>query len=91
MTSEANTVSLPVILSVAKLKLKLKIIYSIKHFYNFTFNLLTGRLTLRLSNRYHGSHPRNTKHDVTIYIRLKVRGPFVQTLCIENDSYMDAI
>ena len=26
-------------------------------FYNFTFNLLTGRLPLRLSNRYHGSHP----------------------------------
>ena len=22
---------------------------------------------------------------------LKVRGPFVQTLCIEKDSYMDAI
>ena len=21
----------------------------------------------------------------------KVRGPFIQTLCIENDSYMDAI
>ena len=24
-------------------------------------------------------------------IDLKVRGPFVQTLCIEKDSYMDAI
>ena len=23
--------------------------------------------------------------------RFKVRGPFVQTLCIEKDSYMDAI
>ena len=24
-------------------------------------------------------------------IFIKVRGPFVQTLCIEKDSYMDAI
>ena len=24
-------------------------------------------------------------------VYLKVRGPFVQTLCIEKDSYMDAI
>ena len=29
---------------------------------------------------------------ITIYMGmiLKVRGPFVQTLCIEKDSYMDA-
>ena len=25
------------------------------------------------------------------FIGFKVRGPFVQTLCIEKDSYMDAI
>ena len=30
------------------------------------------------------NHGRNSKC-------LKVRGPFVQTLCIEKDSYMDAI
>ena len=28
---------------------------------------------------------------VMFYFDLKVRGPFVQTLCIEKDSYMDAI
>ena len=31
---------------------------------------------------------------IYIYINehnLRVRGPFVQTLCIEKDSYMDAI
>ena len=26
-----------------------------------------------------------------VHLFLKVRGPFVQTLCIEKDSYMDAI
>ena len=30
-----------------------------------------------------------TDQDMDSY--LKVRGPFVQTLCIEKDSYMDAI
>ena len=34
-------------------------------FYNFTSNLLIWRLPLRLSNRYYGSHPRNTKRRVT--------------------------
>ena len=29
---------------------------------------------------------------VLIYLELfKVRGPFVETVCIEKDSYMDAI
>ena len=28
---------------------------------------------------------------ISIHKLLKVRGPFVQTLCIEKDSYMDAI
>ena len=29
-------------------------------------------------------------HSSTCYATFKVRGPFVQTLCIEKDSYMDA-
>ena len=34
----------------------------------------------------------NTTFLVTCLMTLvKVRGPFVQTLCIEKDSYMDAI
>ena len=31
------------------------------------------------------------KAQTQIKFSLKVRGPFVQTLCIEKDSYMDAI
>ena len=30
-------------------------------------------------------------HGRYVCMYLKVRGPFVQTLCIEKDSYMDAI
>ena len=30
------------------------------------------------------------KHEIMFH-DLKVRGPFVQTLCIEKDSYMDTI
>ena len=35
------------------------------------------------------SDSRMTSFDVIM--PLKIRGPFVQTLCIEKDSYMDAI
>ena len=28
---------------------------------------------------------------IWVYFSFKVRGPFVQTLCIEKESYMDAI
>ena len=30
-------------------------------------------------------------HKILSRILLKVRGPFVQNLCIEKDSYMDAL
>ena len=33
----------------------------------------------------------SVKCSETVVMNLKVRGPFVQTLCIEKDSYMDAI
>ena len=48
-------------------------------------------VTMTLCFIYNGIKTRNNKTHTISLRSIKVRGPFVQTLCIEKDSYMDAI